>query len=67
MENWPKDVIAGHDSQLERAVTEAMRMLKEHPVERMAHEPAPPTWGQRKQPMAPATRTTPTEDRTHQQ
>src|SRR5579871_1411784 len=48
VENWPKDVIAGHDPQLERAVTEAMRMLKEKPVTRMTTEPAPPTWGERK-------------------
>jgi hypothetical protein len=26
--SWPKDVIAGHHPQLERAVAEAMRMLK---------------------------------------
>ena len=31
---WPKDVIAGHDPQLERAVREAMRMMKEKPVNR---------------------------------
>jgi tricorn protease len=48
VENWPKDVIAGHDPQLERAVAEALRMLKEKPVDRMTHEPAPPTWGRRK-------------------
>lgn len=47
VENWPKDVIAGHDPQLERAVTEAMRMLKERPVDRMTKEPPPPTWGKR--------------------
>jgi tricorn protease len=47
IENWPKDVIAGHDPQLERAVQEAMRLLKEHPVERSPKEPAPPTWGKR--------------------
>ncbi|HKG61473.1 MAG TPA: PDZ domain-containing protein [Pyrinomonadaceae bacterium] len=47
IENWPKDVVAGHDPQLERAVQEAMRMLKERPVERMPKEPAPPTWGKR--------------------
>jgi tricorn protease len=47
VENWPKDVIAGHDPQLERAVTEAMRMLKEHPVQRSITEPPPPTWGKR--------------------
>ena len=51
VENLPKDVIAGHDPQLERAVVEAMRMLKEKPVNRMGNEPAPPTWGQRKQPI----------------
>ena len=28
VENWPKDVIAGKDPQLERAVEEAMRLLK---------------------------------------
>lgn len=50
VENWPKDVIAGHDPQLERAVAEALRMLKEHPVDRLDHEPAPPTWGARKLP-----------------
>jgi tricorn protease len=49
VENWPKDVIAGHDPQLERAVQEALRMLKEKPVNRLSREPPPPTWGQRKQ------------------
>jgi tricorn protease len=49
VENWPKDVIGGHDPQLERAVQDAMRMLKEKPVTRMTTEPSPPTWGQRKQ------------------
>jgi tricorn protease len=49
VENWPKDVIAGHDPQLERAIQEAMRMLKEKPVTRLTTEPPPPTWGQRKQ------------------
>ena len=34
VENWPKDVIAGHDPQLERAVQEAMKQLAEHPVDR---------------------------------
>jgi tricorn protease len=48
VENWPKDGIAGHDSQLERAVAEGLRMLKEKPVTRMSTEPPPPTWGQRK-------------------
>jgi tricorn protease len=49
VENWPKDVIAGHDPQLERAVQEALRMLKEKPVTRLTTEPPPPTWGARKQ------------------
>ena len=48
VENWPKDVIAGHDPQLERAVQEAMRLLKEKPVDRLTQEPPPPTWGKRK-------------------
>ncbi len=47
VENWPKDVIAGHDPQLERAVEEAMRELKLHPPNRMTKEPPPPTWGVR--------------------
>jgi tricorn protease len=47
VENWPKDVIAGRDPQLERAVEEAMRMLKEHPVNRASKEPPSPTWGVR--------------------
>jgi tricorn protease len=47
VENWPKDVIAGRDPQLERAVAEALRLLQEKPVQRMATEPAPPTWGKR--------------------
>jgi len=54
VENWPKEVIAGHDPQLERAVQEALRMLKEKPVTRMTKEPDAPTWGQRKIPMRPA-------------
>jgi tricorn protease len=51
VENWPKEVIAGHDPQLERAVQEALRMLQEKPVSRMMKEPPPPTWGERKQPF----------------
>ena len=47
IENWPKDVIAGRDPQLERAVQEAMRMLKERPVERLPKEPPSPMWGKR--------------------
>ena len=49
VENWPKDAVAGHDAQLERAVAEALRMLQEKPVNRLSKEPPPPTWGQRKQ------------------
>jgi len=47
VENWPKEVIGGHDPQLERAVQEAMRQLKDHPVDRASKEPPPPTWGKR--------------------
>jgi tricorn protease len=50
VEDWPKDVIAGHDAQLERAVATAMQQLKEHPVQRMMKEPPYPTWGERKKP-----------------
>ena len=50
VENWPKDVVAGHDPQLERAVAEGLRLLKEKPVNRMSTEPASPTWGERKAP-----------------
>jgi tricorn protease len=39
--------MAGRDPQLERAVDEALRLLKEKPVERMTKEPPPPTWGKR--------------------
>jgi tricorn protease len=48
VENWPKDVIAGQDSQLLKAVEIAMQQLKDHPVQRMMKEPPPPTWGKRK-------------------
>ena len=47
VENWPKDVIAGRDPQLERAVQEALRMLEASPVNRATKEPPPPTWGKR--------------------
>jgi tricorn protease len=49
VENWPKDVIAGRDPQLERAVAEALKLLEANPVDRMATEPPPPTWGLRRQ------------------
>jgi len=52
VENTPKEVIGGHDPQLERAVQEALRMLKEKPVDRMKKEPPSPTWGVRKVPIA---------------
>ena len=48
VENWPRELIAGHDAQLERAIEEAMKQLKASPPQRMMHEPPPPTWGQRK-------------------
>jgi len=50
VENWPREVIAGRDPQLERAVAEAMRMLKEKPVNRMRVEPDAPVWGRRPPP-----------------
>ena len=50
VENWPKEVIAGRDPQLERAVQEAMRLLREKPVIRADKEPPPPTWGTRPKP-----------------
>jgi tricorn protease len=49
VENFPKDQIAGRDAQLERAVQEAMRLLKEKPIDRMMKEPPPPVYGIRKQ------------------
>ena len=49
VENTPKEVIAGKDPQLERAVAEALRLLKEKPIDRMMKEPPPPTWGRRKE------------------
>lgn len=47
VENWPKDVVAGRDPQLERAVDEALKALKAAPPIRLRREPAPPTWGRR--------------------
>lgn len=41
VEQTPRQVILGHDPQLERAVTEAMRLLQAAPV-RLRSEPAPP-------------------------
>jgi tricorn protease len=48
VENWPKEVAAGRDPQLERAVQEALRLLKENPVKRDRTEPPSPTWGARR-------------------
>ncbi len=48
VENWPKDVIAGRDPQLERAVAEAMRLQGTNKVVRATREPASPEWGKRK-------------------
>jgi tricorn protease len=50
VENWPKDVIAGHDPQLERAVQEALKLLAANPGDRLMAEPPPPTWGKRIKP-----------------
>ena len=47
VENYPKEIIGGRDPQLERAVEEALKLLKANPVDRMTNEPAPPTWGRR--------------------
>ncbi|MEO6447284.1 MAG: PDZ domain-containing protein [Gemmatimonadaceae bacterium] len=47
VENWPKDVIAGRDPQLESAVREAMKLLQANPVT-LLPEPPPPVWGKRK-------------------
>jgi len=51
VENWPKDVAAGRDPQLERAVQEALRQLQAKPVQRAMKEPPAPTWGKRVKPM----------------
>ncbi len=42
VENWPKDVIAGRDPQLERAVAEGMRLLRANPPKVLVTEPDPP-------------------------
>jgi tricorn protease len=41
VEQTPADVLAGHDPQLERGVAEALRLLREHPVDLKAVPPAP--------------------------
>jgi tricorn protease len=47
VENMLKEVVAGRDPQLEKAVEEAMRLLKEKPVNRLMKEPPPPLHGKR--------------------
>ena len=51
VENWPKDVIAGRDPQLERAVAEALKLINAKPSDRAKREPPPPVWGKRGPPM----------------
>jgi tricorn protease len=41
VENWPKDVIAGRDPQLERAIAVALEELKKNPPPRPARPPYP--------------------------
>jgi tricorn protease len=48
VENFPGEVIAGRDPQLERAVQEAMRLLSTWKNSRATTEPLPPVWGKRK-------------------
>ena len=47
VENTPKEVIAGHDPQLERAVQEALKLLETQRFDRKK-EPAAPDWGRRR-------------------
>jgi tricorn protease len=51
VENFPKEVAAGRDPQLERAVQEALRQLEAKPVQRATREPPAPTWGKRVKPL----------------
>jgi len=53
VEDWPKDMIAGHDRQLETAVHTALEQLAAHPVQRDTTEPPPATWGKRMKPLPP--------------
>jgi len=41
VEQWPSEVIRGHDPQLERAVEEALRLLETEGIE-LKSEPDPP-------------------------
>jgi tricorn protease len=47
VENFPKDVIAGRDPQLERAVQEALKLLSTYKDDRAKAEPTAPVWGKR--------------------
>jgi len=40
VENTPSEVMKGHDSQLERAVAEAMKLLEKNPVKRLPRPPS---------------------------
>jgi tricorn protease len=51
VEMTPKDVIAGHDPQLEAAVNAALKLLQQHPFVRLA-EPPPPAPARRPAPAA---------------
>jgi tricorn protease len=46
VENFPREVIAGRDPQLERAVQEALKLLETKAVT-LKKEPPGPTWGRR--------------------
>jgi tricorn protease len=48
VEQTPKDVLAGRDPQLERAVAEALKLLEANPV-RLLAEPKPPVRAKRPQ------------------
>lgn len=41
VENTPAEVIAGHDTQLERAVHEALQLLESHPIPQVRSPPPP--------------------------
>ena len=53
VENWPREMADGHDAQLERAVSEALKLLKEHPVVRSEKEPVAPEYGKREKAVVP--------------
>lgn len=47
VENFPREVNAGRDPQLERATQEALRLLSTWKNPRATTEPTPPVWGKR--------------------